>query len=46
MIPEEERRIGPFRSWGQVYGTVVVYGVAVIILLVVLTRILGFGVSS
>ena len=40
---EGEERIGPFPSWKSLYTTVVVYGVAVIILLYILTIVLGFG---
>ena len=40
---EGEERIGPFPSWKSLYVTVVVYGVAVIILLYILTIVLGFG---
>ncbi|MFC1574539.1 hypothetical protein ACFL5A_01325 [Gemmatimonadota bacterium] len=36
----EEGRIGIFPNWAWVYGTVLVYGVLVILLLLVLTRIL------
>ena len=36
-------RIGPFPSWKSLYSTVVVYGVAVILILYILTIVLGFG---
>lgn len=43
-IREADRRegetVGPFRSWTWLYGTVVVYGILVIGLLMVLTRVL------
>ena len=46
MTEDEEGRIGIFPSWRWVYGTVVVYGVVVIVVLTILTHLLGFGVGS
>lgn len=46
MSSGEEGRIGPFPSWGWVYGTVLVYGVVVIAVLIVLTRLLRFGAGG
>jgi len=43
--PDEEGPIGPFPDWRWVYGTVLVYGVVVIGVLTILTRILSFGRS-
>jgi hypothetical protein len=43
--PDDEGPIGIFPDWGWVYGTVIVYGVVVIGILTVLTRILSFGGS-
>ena len=40
---EEEERIGLFPSWKSLYATVVVYGIAVILILYILTIVLGFG---
>ena len=45
MRADEEGRIGPFPSWGWLYGTVLIYGVSVIGVLIVLTRVLSFGIS-
>ena len=45
MSSEDKGRIGPFPSWGWVYGTVLVYGVIVIAVLIVLTRSLSFGIG-
>ena len=42
----EREPVGIFPSWRWVYATVVVYGVALILLLTVLSRILDFGVGS
>ena len=39
---EDEGRVGPFPSWGALYKTVVVYGVLVIGILLILTRVLSF----
>jgi hypothetical protein len=39
-------RVGPFPSWGWVYGTVLVYGVVVILVLIVLSRVLSHGAGS
>lgn len=38
--------VGPFPSWVWVYGAVLLYGVLVIGVLTVLTRVLSFGVGS
>ena len=40
---EGEERIGLFPSWKSLYTTVVVYGVAVILILYILTIVLGFS---
>lgn len=40
---EAEGPIGPFPSWSWVYGTVLVWGVVVIVVLTVLTHFLSFG---
>jgi len=42
---DEEGPVGIFPGWGWVYGTVIVYGVVVIGILTLLTRILDFGRS-
>jgi len=43
-VPDgEEGPVGPFPSWGWVYGTVLVYGAAVILGLWILTRALDPG---
>jgi len=42
MSKEEDGWIGIFPNWRWVYVTVVVYGVAVIALLLLLTRVLDF----
>ena len=39
-VPEDEGPVGPFPSWAWVYGTVLVYGILVILGLWVLTRLL------
>jgi hypothetical protein len=46
MSKSEEGRVGVFPSWKWVYGTVIAWGVVVIVVLAALTRILGFGVES
>jgi len=46
MTVEPEERIGPFPSWRSLYITVLVYGLVVIVLLSILTKVLGFGVGS
>ena len=46
MTVESEERVGPFPSWRWLYGTVLVYGIAVIVVLSILTKMLGFGVGS
>ena len=38
--PEDQGPVGLFPSWKWVYGTVLVYGVLVIIVLWILTRLL------
>ena len=38
--PEEDGPVGLFPSWAWVYGTVLVYGVLMILALWILTRIL------
>jgi len=40
---EGEERIGLFPSWKSLYTTVVVYGIAVILILYILTIVLGFS---
>ena len=42
---EDEGPVGIFPSWGWVYGTVLVYGGAMILFLWVLTRLLDPGVG-
>ncbi len=42
--PEEAGPVGPFPSWSWVYGTVLVYGVLVIGLLTLFTRLLDPGI--
>ncbi len=45
-VPDDEAGpVGPFASWRWVYGTVLLYGVLVIGLLALLTRILDPGTS-
>lgn len=39
----EREPVGPFPNWTWVYGTVIVYGILVIGLLVILTRVLDPG---
>ena len=46
MTEEHDERIGPFPSWGSLYGTVLVYGLLVIIVLSILSGVMGFGVGS
>ena len=46
MSQDEEGRIGIFPSWRSLYVTVIVFGVAVIVLLTILTRALNFGAGS
>ena len=43
---DEEGRIGLFPSWLWVYGTVLVYGVVLIAILTLLSRLLDFGGGS
>jgi len=43
---DEEGRIGIFPDWRSLYVTVVVFGVAVIVILTILTRVLSFGAGS
>jgi len=43
MSKDDEGRIGIFPSWGWVYGTVLAYGVVVILVLTVLSRVLSHG---
>jgi hypothetical protein len=38
-------RVGPFPSWGWVYGTLIVYGVLMLGLLTVLTWVLDPGTT-
>ena len=42
--PQDER-VGIFPSWRWAYGTVVVYGVIMILFLLTLTRMLNFGAA-
>jgi hypothetical protein len=42
---ESNERIGPFSSWGRLYAVVLLYGVAMILLLLLLTRLLDPGTS-
>lgn len=42
---DETGRIGIFPNWRWVYTTVVVYGIVTIGALLILTRVLGFGVT-
>jgi len=42
---DEAGPIGPFPSWPSVYGTVVVYGVAMILFLWILTHLLDPGAA-
>ena len=46
MSRDEEGPIGIFPNWGFLYVTVVVFGVAVIVILTILTRVLSFGGGS
>ncbi len=43
MSEDQEDRVGIFPNWGWVYRTVVIYGVLMIGVLILLSRILGFG---
>jgi hypothetical protein len=45
MASEEQGRIGIFPNWRWVYGLVVAYGVVVIALLILLSRVLSFGAN-
>jgi hypothetical protein len=40
---EEQGPIGPFPSWGWVYGTVLLYGTLMILALWILTQVLDPG---
>ena len=46
MSRDDEGRIGIFPHWRSLYVTVVVYGVVVIVILTILTRVLSFGGGS
>ena len=46
MSQDEEGRIGVFPDWRSLYVTVVTFGVAVIVILTILTRVLSFGAGS
>ena len=46
MSQDEEGRIGIFPGWRSLYVTVVAFGVVVIVILTILTRVLNFGVGS
>lgn len=46
MNEDETGRIGIFPNWTWVYVTVVLYGIVVIGVLTILSRILGFGVGQ
>jgi len=46
MSQDDEGRVGVFPDWRSLYVTVVVYGVAVIVILTILTRVLSFGAGS
>ena len=46
MSQDEEGRIGIFPDWRYLYVTVVVFGVAVIVILTILTRVLSFGAGA
>ena len=46
MSQDEEGRIGIFPNWRTLYVTVIVFGVAVIIILTILTQLLSFGTGS
>lgn len=46
MSQDEEGRIGVFPDWRSLYVTVVVFGVVVIVILTILTRVLSFGSGS
>jgi len=43
---DEEGRIGIFPSWRSIYALVIAFGVAVIVVLTILTRALNFGAGS
>lgn len=43
---EDRGPVGPFPSWGWVYGTVLVYGLLVIVVLWILTGLLDPGAGS
>jgi hypothetical protein len=45
VTTEEDGRVGVFPNWGWVYGVVLVYGVVVIGVLTLLSRLLSFGAS-
>ncbi len=45
MTDQDDGRIGPFRSWGALYVTVILYTLGLVVLLYVLTRILDTSVS-
>jgi hypothetical protein len=41
----EDGRVGIFPNWAWVYGTVVIYGVVMILFLLILTRFWDFGAA-
>jgi hypothetical protein len=45
-VPDEDKgRVGIFPNWSWVYGAVLVYGVVVIAVLTVLSRVLSLGAN-
>ena len=42
---EDDGPVGPFPSWGWLYGVVLAYGVLVILLLILLSRLLDPGTA-
>ena len=46
MTKEDDGPIGIFPSWGWMYGVVLIYGVIVIGVLTLLSRILSFGTGG
>lgn len=43
MTGNQNGPVGLFPSWKWVYGVVILYGLLVILVLLVLTRVLSFG---
>ncbi|MBT8398685.1 MAG: hypothetical protein HKO65_15880 [Gemmatimonadetes bacterium] len=44
-VDDDQGRIGVFPSWRSMYWTVLVYGLVVIAVLTILSRVLSFGAA-